>query len=226
MDCGPRGVGLIIKYLFCLHYAFYQTGAHWIIRLADDTLVNFASLGKMISSLNSQHNPLREAVFKAHCLDVYLNAPKYGYFSFPQGGSGFVVSRYACKLALDDHISILRHVISWDDYSIGYYLHKRGFPSFEMGNGYFIGRIPEHSSIDKLLTGNMTTCQNVRAYARHCGKHISPLRDLVIFHLNPFRGMKYLMSLGERLFHADSRVFWWNGPHGSPRFCIHEDPKQ
>jgi hypothetical protein len=223
LDCGPRGVGLMIIYLFCFHYALYHTNAHWIIRLADDTLVNFASLGKMISSLDSQHNPLVDVVFKAHCLDVYLKGRQYGYFSFPQGGSGFVVSRHACKLALDDQISILKHIISWDDYSTGYYLHKKGFPSMEMGNSYFIGRIPQQSHIDRFLRGNLTACTNVRDHARNCGKAIAPLRELVFFHLNPFRGMDYLMSLGEKLFNADSRVFWWNGAHGSPGFCIQKD---
>jgi hypothetical protein len=66
------------QYLLCLHYALCWTHVHWIIRLADDILVNFVSRGKMISLLNSQHNPLREVVFKAYYLDGYHNAPKYG----------------------------------------------------------------------------------------------------------------------------------------------------
>jgi hypothetical protein len=66
--CRQLDVDMIIKYFFCLNYGIRNTSARWIVRIDDDTLVNFAKLGKYIQALEARHNPLSEFVLKGHCI--------------------------------------------------------------------------------------------------------------------------------------------------------------
>jgi hypothetical protein len=128
----PMNRDLLIKYIFCNRYFLEQTNCRWKVRICDDTLVNFAKLGKFILSMNERHNPLTEFVLKAHCA-------RWNSVLYPQGGSGTLMSRFACEISTKHEIDLLLNSSRlWDDTSIGLYMMKHGFPAHSMAVGFSV----------------------------------------------------------------------------------------
>jgi hypothetical protein len=215
-------IDLMVRYFFCVNYTLKDTRARWMGRLADDTLVNFARLGPFIEKLEARYNPLMEFVFKAHCVDMGAGKNHSG---IPQGGSGFVLSRFACRIALKHQISMFQKMLVWEDLSIGRYFVSQGFPPVAMAGNNFLGHGAAPDQLHRLAMGKeMPLCVSRMMEFRRwrgdrCGRFLTPVNEIVFVHTMPYPGWERLLNLAWALWNAPPWVLWWNGFWGLPRFC-------
>jgi hypothetical protein len=217
-------VDLVVKYFFCANYTVKSTTARWMARLSDDTIVNFAKLGQFIGKLEVEYDPLREFVFKGHCVDP---GDFWNHSIFPQGGAGFVLSRFACETALAHRTAIFRQMTLQEDLIIGRYLIENHFSPEAMSCSSFIGHSPKSDQLHLLEMGEkryFPTCgllifKEEIVLGDGCGSFLTPLNDVVFVHAIPHPGWKSLLRLAYRYFEAPSWVMWWNGMWGIPKFC-------
>jgi hypothetical protein len=186
-------------------------------RIADDTMINFAKLEKFVICLERRHNPLTEFIFKAHCVQDKR-------YNFPQGGSGFLFSRFACEVASRHETTLIRESVWAEDLSMGAYLAKHGFPVQAMAGGFFLGHRINSVHMSRLRMGaqgisQMPSCSSELDHAKGCGEYIAPLNDLIFFHIHAYFSLNEVFSTAEQLFSAPDRVFWWDGTDGYAGFC-------
>jgi hypothetical protein len=216
LGCRKLDANLLIRAVFSVDYFLKHTNARWFVRMTDDTLVNFAKLGSLISQLEARYHPLTDFVFKGHCIDSWN-------MNYAQGGSGYLLSRYACEQALKHSKPIIKESIMQEDISIGQYIIYRGFPPTEMCCGGFIGHPPDDVESEKLrVPGKMETCRFGVVHAEGCGEYFERLNEVVFVHPPVFRDgflMSSLLDVEDKIFHAADDVFWWNGHEGRPGLC-------
>jgi hypothetical protein len=218
----PKDRDLLLKYLFCNRYFLENTFGRWKIRIADDTLVNFRKLGKFISLMEERHNPLTEFVFKAHCIS------RWGAYIYPQGGSGNLMSRFACNVAVTHTFDFLNYSDLLDDLAVGHYMTvEHRFPGVAIAGGPFSGHTPAEMRF--LLASNSSKFSKVpscRFRSRRewgCGDYVFRANDLVFLHLWPFAGMQDLFTFGRMLFNAPDDIFMWNKATGIMTLCRETD---
>jgi hypothetical protein len=212
----------LLLYYLLYYYTITHTQARWIGRLTDNCIVNFAELGEFIEKLEVRYNPLSEFVLKAHCIDMGLRENRTG---IPQGGAGFILSRFACEISLQHRIPVFQNLLVSEDQSIGLYLTSQGFPPIAMAGNNFIGHGLKPDQRIRLAMGNkMPECGSLRAEflkwrADKCGWFLTPLNEVIFVHEIPYRGWGRLLRLAYGIFHAPFWVLWFNGYFGWPRLC-------
>jgi hypothetical protein len=138
--------------------------------------------------------------------------------NYAQGGSGWLMSRFACEVALKHAVSMLQTAEWYDDLSLGYYMGGAGFPAIAMAGGHFIGHSTGTLSRQG-LPGVTNVCSSFVEHAPRCGRYFTPVNEVVFLHAYPFRSMNWLMRLGEMVFNAPSDLYWWNTKGGVSDFC-------
>jgi hypothetical protein len=206
----PKDRDLLLKYFFCNKYFVERTRARWKLRIADDTLVNFRKLGKFISLMENRHNPLTEFIFKGHCL-------AWGEYVYSQGGSGNLMSRFACKVAIAEAVALLNYSDLTDDLSVGHYMTVfRRFPGQAIGGGPFSGhKVMRKRYLLRHKRNNFSSvplCKNHLRFDWGCGVYVFPSNDLISLHLFPFAGMENLFTYGRVYFNAPDDIFLWSSP--------------
>jgi hypothetical protein len=210
-------IDLMVKNFFCANYTITHTQARWATRLSD-CIVNFGKLGEFIGKLEARYNPLTEFVFKAHCIDV-------GTTGIPQGGSGFILSRFACQAALKHRIRVFKDFRVWEDQAIGLYLASQGFPPIALAGHNFIGHGIRRGQLARLAMGDkMPNCSSLSAEfqrwrGKKCGRFLTPLNEVIFVHVTPYPGWRRVLNLASRVFNSPPWVLWYNGFMGIPRLC-------
>jgi hypothetical protein len=216
---------LIIKYFVSLHYAVHNTSARWVVRIADDTLVNFRKLGTYIDELEARHDPLTEFVLKGHC----CNRPTYCY---PQGGAGVLMSRFAAETALPHQVSFMQQMTLYDDLAWGKYATEHGVPCRATSDGHFLGHSMDMKLISSLANGqipSMPRCSEVIFQKviddslDLCGRGLSPLNDLVFLHRYPTDSYANIVWVGNITFNARPEVFWWSNAASCAELCYQDN---
>jgi hypothetical protein len=211
--CDPKQAHLLVKYAFCVNYTLNQTNIRWLLRLADDTFVNFAKLGDFIAEKNSKYDPLKEFVFKAHCIS-------WTKWIYAQGGSGFLLSRYGCEIATKHIIPIMSQKIEVEDIVLGTYMRSMGFVPAEMSDGHFLGHTPFNlQKFLRTVSYGRDSCAGYKTHAMECGKGISTLNSVVFFHGHTLR-MDEAMRVAEWIFNAKPNIFWWTGVYDRTSLCF------
>jgi hypothetical protein len=183
--------------------------------------VNFRKLGKFISLMEKRHNPLTEFVFKGHCIS------RNGEYTYLQGGSGNLMSRFACEVAVARTKDFLSSSELLDDLAVGYYMTGlHGFPGRAMGGGPFSGQsFMRTQQLLKHQRNNFSSvplCKNRSREDWGCGRYIFPANDLISLHLYPFAGLDVLFFFGSVYFNAPDDIFLWVGPFFT-EFCRETD---
>ena len=109
---------LVVKFAFGMRFFLESTSSRWFFRGTDDTIINFRALGPFMTDLEQRHNPLTEFVFLANCV-------RLGERMFPQGGSGYFISRRAVEVLAPLSERILRSTVDCEDYDLGWFMLKR-----------------------------------------------------------------------------------------------------
>jgi hypothetical protein len=185
--------------------------------------VNFHKLGQFIEKLEDRYNPMLEFVFKAHCIQKTRMS-----LTFPQGGSGFVLSRFACKTVLGHRIPFFKTMLLWEDWSIGEYLRNHGFPPLALAGNNFIGHPPLAWQVRRLENNSIPSCASLQWALKKrrnhfCASYFTPLNEVVFVHAYPYQGWTRLLKLARNFFNAPPSVLWWNGIEGRAEFCREEN---
>jgi hypothetical protein len=230
-----KDVCLLIRYFYCANYTLDHTQARWVARLADDTLVNFAKLRDYFEHLEARYDPVREFVFKAHCIDWANHILPY-----PQGGAGAVLSRFACSVSIQHQIPILKGLKPsfLEDVEIGRYLLSHNFPMVALAGDNFVGHVVLENMWNALLNPDtLQQCSTVKvesgSWARgdqpngrsmsKCGHFFTVLNEVVFLHVCIWRSPQELLDYSAKFFDAPPWVLWWNPQTGFPRFCREEN---
>jgi hypothetical protein len=193
-----------------VNYTLQRPGIRWMIRLADDTVMNFAKLGAFIAEKESQNDPLKEFVFKGHCVS-------WRGMRYAQGGSGFLLSRFACEVAAKHIISIAKETVVLEDVTLGVYMERSGFFPSQMSDGHFMGHTPKNLKF--FLNGkSLESCEGTKRHAYLCGEIVSPLNAVVFFHAGFFK-IRQGIDIAKKIFDAKPDVFWWSGPYDEVVLC-------
>jgi hypothetical protein len=220
--CRLCDLELLIRYFFCANYSLRHTAARWVARVADDTIINFANLALLVTRLEGRYDPLTEFVFKGHCVSRDFG---YGMIDYPQGGGGFVLSRFACKETVKHQVSLLKQAVYYEDVSIGKYLKEKGFPGIAMASGHLLGhkaypiQWKRLMRLDAIPLCNLVLVKRRKECHARCGGYFEHVNQLVFVHTCPFLGFTRLLKFAHILFQAPSSIMWYNGCYGRPSFC-------
>jgi hypothetical protein len=144
---------------------------------------------------------------------------------YAHGGGGYLLSRFACQVATNHFIPLIKESIRTEDMSVGIYMEKHGFVPHTMSDGHFMGHIPQ--DITNLLFGNetnrkrMDSCAGNKPHAYLCGDIFSPLKDVIFFHMNIRRvTFENAVMFAKGVWNADPKIYWWSGVFDRAYLCL------
>jgi hypothetical protein len=160
-------------------YVIAETKARWIFFGDDDILINFDLLLPFMRELHRKHDPLKDVVVRGDCINSGL--------SYPQGGSGVVLSRRA----VEDLAPLGNHSI-WDfweecpDMRLGHVMYELWSNTGRHASTAFLGQPFGALDFDKVRNKNFTelpSCpQSSGAKNESCPSWAVPAHQLVFFH--------------------------------------------
>jgi hypothetical protein len=207
---------LLAKLFFAIDFFFENTSARWLWRGTDDVIINFALLGGLVESLDARHRAAAEFVVIGNCqVDMFAA----GHPRLLQGGSGFMMSRFAAAKVRAQAQHIMRTGYSYEDHSLGRLLTAMGAGG-EIASDGFLGSTMSSADKDMFLRGNferMAACKATRP-ADACGQFLSPVRRVVFFHQMRMNVGDKLFALAQSVFAAPADIMWYM-LHGLPFFC-------
>jgi hypothetical protein len=218
----PRGWysvrDILTKRFFSLLYFLCETNAVWFYSGLDHSIINFPLLPGFLEFLRTRHNSSCQFVVYGQC--VFSQDQNY-----PQGGSGMIVSRFAAQKILEALPLGALPLNGVDDMAFGHILDYFGWTPGQMTHPAFLGyHFPANTA--SLIAGRgfsgVRECSRVdwwRPQGDLCRPFVSPLRDLVFFHIDGARDINAMLSLSEAVFSAPPRVVYYIRDYG-PRLCL------
>jgi hypothetical protein len=203
---GRHTKDLISKDFFALAL-HAESCADWMVRITDDTVINFDRLPHYLRDLTHFCDPFADVVLRANCIDMYGTV-------YPQGGSGILFSRAAsAKLA-----PRLVEMLSWykraEDIAFGRFLAAVGIGMAQVQDLAFIG----------LGWSSVAEFENARrAKKEPCGNRtVGRLRDVVFYHALNWRAETgEAIRIGQLVYNEDPRVMLYIG-NSWPRMCVRD----
>jgi hypothetical protein len=154
-------------------FAFHvESRVNWMLRITDDTVINFQRLPDYVRALDRQYDATVDQVVRSNCLNFYGTR-------YPQGGSGALFSLAAStKLApgLEEMIGGWREA---EDISLGTYIDNKGIPMTDTADPAFIGLGWTSSEEFMVAWQNVSAPCPVQTLGR--------LRDVVFYHAQGWR---------------------------------------
>jgi hypothetical protein len=181
----------------------------WLFRGTDDTVVNFDLLEEFFQDLEVQRDPLKEVVVLGDCV-------RHEDWLYPQGGSGYLLSRAAVQL-----IEPLRDewVNRWggpEDMSFGSFLESLKIPMKGVSSAAFMGHAFSREVLFKLRERNwegFPTCPKLDLLPTEpCGQVLARVRDVVFFH--EYEGnWPGTIENARGIFEAPPGLYYYRGPN-------------
>ena len=169
---------LIFKLISFLRYFINNSTANWLVRYCDDVFLNRHMIPDLLRYLNSKYDPTQDFYVGGACID-YIKEP------ILQGGSGYIISKYAAKLILSNAMDFLRDISYYEDWEFSRLLPKIGFPVCNGTNPFFIGHSAKPFSkwMSKLgFTSLFPKCPANLPKLDSCQRVMPRMRDIVFFH--------------------------------------------
>jgi hypothetical protein len=209
----PQSADLSAKLLFAFRFFLQNCTLPWMFRGTDDTIINFPLLPGYIRRLEHDHNPNTEFVFRASCVS-------FNDTVFPQGGSGFLLSRHAVAKIEPAFPEFVTGLDGPEDLRFGAFLDNLGVSQSCYDNGAFAGQFVAGDFIEAIKARDFTQFPVCRIQNRSCFPVATPLRQLVVFHERS-RAWWNALTYAKVLFAADPKFGWWM-PWNSyvPQVCI------
>lgn len=167
-----------IKLIGFLQYFILNSTANWLVRYCDDAFINRFMIPDLLRYLNSRFNPIQDFYVGGACLD-YIKEP------ILQGGSGFIISKYAAKKILSNSMDWLRDMSYYEDWEFSRLLPKMGFPVCNGTNPFFIGHSakPFVKWLSKVgLTNLFPKCPEKLPELDFCQRVMPKMRNTAFFH--------------------------------------------
>jgi hypothetical protein len=164
-----------------INYFMANTTARWFIRTTEDAFVHLKRLPLMIRELESLYDPLNDFVFHGQ------SVPLGDGVVFVHGGSGWIMSRFACEFYRNNRTYIETHVQdsgSGDDVMPTFLCGLRHMTWREMESPRWIGSPLDDEANQRLVDGNYSdlwVCPSV-AFQLDRDRPGRAVRDLVVWH--------------------------------------------
>jgi hypothetical protein len=195
---------LAAKFFFSLRFFLQNTSGRWFYRATDDSLINFARLGPFLSQLELEHNPLTEFVFLSNCV-----ADRRG--SFPQGGSGYLISRSGAQVLEPLARRFMRTLVGPEDVSFRWFLNSLNESIASTASPFFCGHGFGLHSVVWIWRDEwwqLPDCNRSQVWnqsIRGCPPFLSRVRDIVFYH--EFRRQSWQShGIARVLFKAPPRI--------------------
>jgi hypothetical protein len=205
---------LLVKFMFAMGYFLDHANSDWFYRGVDDTLVNFRALAPFLRDLERTANPLTDFVFRANCIPFFGNL-------FPQGGSGYLMSRHAVATWLPHFDDCLNMNNGFEDMDLGRFLLKWNITGLKFGGPGFMGHTIVKPVGRNVFLGKWSTlpiCPDIRTIPGEiCRPFLARIRDTVFYHHWPL-DIEGSFRLSERVFNAPPFIFWYSET-GWPIVC-------
>jgi hypothetical protein len=206
---------MIAKFWFGLRFFLENSTADWLFRGPDDAVINADGLESFLAELREKNDPLTDFVFRANCV-VHTRKT-----IFPQGGSGYLMSRFAASVIeplLDKYWRVLE---SQEDYAFGPFLEELGFPADSWASWRFCGHTFPQEDLEAIIEGRIdeiAECPRLRIrWPRRCPATLAPVRGIVMYH--EYQGnFSRLVDNAKRVFAAGPSIMW-GMPKRSPYVC-------
>jgi hypothetical protein len=193
----PMQYNIGTKQLEFLKYFLENTSANWFVRITDDVYVNRYRLPEFLRELNEKYNPTTDFYIGGCCLD-YVKEPLL------QGGSGFVVSRYAAQLFLAQDLEWLRTMAYYDDWHFSRAIPMIGLSLHEASSGRFIGHPQRKWERLRYFLGSLRSCPELKALP-FCASLLTRVSDTIFFHddqkhYSEFRWFRYVHTIPDDVY--------------------------
>jgi hypothetical protein len=211
-----RDLDLSSKFFFSLRFFELNSTARWLYRATDDTIINFPNLLPFMRFLERQYNPLTETAIIGNCMDIKR-------FSYLQGGSGILFSRYAALKLVNARDEFLSKLNRPEDVFLVKYLEEAGGSLYGSTSEYFIGHdiLAEH----RLLIWNKSLnllpgCPDPGTiWRRECRTFVSPLKDIVFWHQEGYnKTLAPTIGFSRMVLSQPRHIMWWLN-RGRPTLC-------
>jgi hypothetical protein len=197
---------LVAKYVFSMQFFLESTTSRWFFRGIDDTLVNFRALRPFLLDLEDRHDPLSNFVFLANCV-------RWDSAVYPQGGSGYFMSRHAVEILSPFSEEIMESTKGVEDMDLGTFLQTRlGFRLASMTTGAMIGHSFDGENMRRIREGRwheLRPCPLTETRSAHfCRPFLAPLRDIVFYHDWP-SSFPECFTNAAAVFNAPPDINWY-----------------
>jgi hypothetical protein len=211
-----RDLDLGSKFFFSLRFFMEQSSASWFYRATDDTIINFPNLYPFMQYLEAKYNPLTEPVIIGSCINVRR-------FSYLQGGSGILFSRYSAIRLIGARNSFLKSLNRPEDVYFVHLLEAMNISLYQATSEFFIRHdiLPAHRGIVwQKAFDELPPCPDTASiWKKKCRAFVSPVNDLVFWHQegrNQTLGPTIMFA--KMILRLPRHIQWWSDK-GRPHLC-------
>jgi hypothetical protein len=190
---------------FSMRFFLQNTSARWFYRGNDDSIINFDAIGPFLTRLESAYDPFREFVFLGNCIHNE-------FWTFPQGGSGYLISRAGVKQLEPMRRQFMYTLKKPEDIAFEAFFESLGVNMTMITSPNFCGHSFGEDSLDKIRRrawAEFGECPMIEGLSgQFCKPFLAPVRNIVFYH-------EWNRSLGEALENAkavaraDESVLWY-----------------
>jgi len=207
---------LVTKFFFSLRFFVTETKDPWFYRCTDDVFVNFEALPEFLRQLDRKYDPLKAFVALGNCIQAFV-----------QGGSGWVLSRFAATRFVLQQDHLLRMTRNADDLAFTNWLRMFNVSLLPTNSGAILGRHFIGSDLTALLRRDISgimTCRPVPRENGRCQTTLVPVRRIVFYHeMSPGRDLEDGLLTAQAMWSANPSLFWWQA-ESWPKLCVHKVP--
>jgi hypothetical protein len=210
-----QSADLTAKFFFSLAFFLEHSRSRWFFRGTDDTVINFDYLPVYLSKLEHSFDTEKDFVFRGNCVTAGIR--------WPQGGSGYLLSRAAARQIQPYGPCFMRAMTIPEDMTFGRFLPFLGKELFDTTDEAFVGHYFGGETIQLVQNrryGLLPLCPDPQKFQRvGCRPYVSPVRHIVFYH--EWRGGGILaFNHARSLFSSDPVVGWWIPPNTLwPKMC-------
>jgi hypothetical protein len=200
-----KDADLAVNLWFSLRFFLQNTTARWFYRGNDDSVINFNAIERFLVELESAHHPLKDFVFLGNCI-------RNEYWTWPQGGSGYLLSRAAAQALEPLGRDFLGHLKKPEDITFETFFEAIGRNVSSVTSAAFCGHSFGWEALDRIRRRAWTSfdpCPDFGAIpSGFCAPFLSPLRDIVFYHEWNGSAAASIANL-EAIAAADPSVLWY-----------------
>jgi hypothetical protein len=195
-----------VKFFFIMDYILENTTSRWAWRGVDDCFLNFPKLWPFLDFLETRYDPLKDFVFLGHCLNVWTN-------TFLQGGSGWLLSRFAAARLAPFAESAMRSMKRYDDLEVADLLPKVGYHPVNGTCSVFSGHAFKRqlAYLGDGNVGKLPRCpQDIAAFTGRCPAVLGRARDIIFYHEWPKQPIRLTAKRARITFKISPEVHFYN----------------
>jgi hypothetical protein len=211
-----KDIDLASKFFFSLRFFLENSTASWFYRACDDTIINFVNLFPFIQSLDRRWQPRTQPVVLGSCIDA-------ARWSYLQGGSGFLLSRFAADQLIDERDAFIAGMDRPEDVYFNTLLDATGVSLRSATCEFFMGH-DVNTKHRRIITERnfdlLPSCPKKRSIGKkQCRPFVVPLNDLVFWH-QQYKNASFRQAIAwaKMIVALPRNVHWWS-KRGKPHLC-------